>query len=171
MANAITIFRMAASIVLLFCPAFSPAFYVFYILAGLSDMLDGFAARKTNTASRFGARLDTIADYMFVIVCLIKLLSVIRIPIWLYVWIGIIALIKVINIISGFVVQKTFVAVHSAMNKVTGLLLFLLPLTIPVFPLKYFAIVVCAAATYAAIQEGHLIRTGELTGKGGYGHG
>ena len=79
MANAITIFRMAASIVLLFCPAFSPVFYVFYIMAGLSDMLDGFAARKTNTASRFGARLDTIADYMFVIVCLIKLLPVILI--------------------------------------------------------------------------------------------
>ena len=74
MANAITIFRMAAGIVLLFCPAFSPAFYVLYIMAGLSDILDGFAARKTNTASRFGARLDTTADYVFVIVCLIKLL-------------------------------------------------------------------------------------------------
>ena len=40
MANAITIFRMAASIVLLFCPAFSPVFYVFYMMAGVSDMLD-----------------------------------------------------------------------------------------------------------------------------------
>ena len=171
MANAITIFRMAASIVLLFCPAFSPAFYVFYIMAGLSDMLDGFVARRTNTAGRFGARLDTTADYVFVIVCLIKLLPVIHIPIWLYVWIGIIALIKVINIISGFAVQKTFVTVHSTMNKATGLLLFLLPLTIPFLSLKYSAIVACAVATFAAIQEGHLIRTGELTGKGGYGHG
>ena len=165
MANAITFFRIAASIVLLFCPAFSPAFYVLYIMAGLSDMLDGFAARKTNTASRFGARLDTIADYVFVIVCLIKLLPVIRIPNWMFVWIGIIAFIKVINIISGFAVHKTFMAVHSAMNKATGVLLFLLPLTIPALPLKYFAIVVCAAATFAVIQEGHLIRTGELTGK------
>ena len=171
MANAITIFRIADSIALLLCPVFSPAFYVFYIMAGVSDMLDGFAARKTNTASRFGARLDTIADYVFVIVSLIKLLPVLRIPIWLYVWIGIIALIKVINIISGFAIQKTFMTVHSTMNKATGLLLFLLPLTIPVFPLKFFAIVVCAAATYAAIQEGHLIRTGEPTGKGGYEHG
>ena len=171
MANAITFFRIAASIVLLFCPAFSPAFYMFYIMAGLSDMLDGFAARKTNTASRFGARLDTTADYVFVIVCLIKLLPVIRIPVWLYVWTGIIALIKVINIISGFAVQKMFIAVHSEMNKATGFLLFLLPLTIPVFPLKYSAIVACAVATFAAIQEGHLIRTGEPTGIGGYGHG
>ena len=168
MANAISIFRIAASIVLLFCPVFSPAFYACYIMAGLSDMLDGFVARKTNTASRFGAKLDTIADYVFVIVCLIKLLPVIRIPIWMYVWIGIITLIKVVNIASGFAVQKTFISVHSAMNKVTGVLLFLLPLTIPVLPLKYSAIVVCAIATFAAIQEGHLIRTGELNGKGGY---
>ena len=168
MANAITIFRMAASIVLLFCPVFSPAFYACYLMAGVSDMLDGFVARKTNTASRFGAKLDTIADYMFVAICLIKLLPVLSIPAWLYGWIGIIALIKVVNIISGFAVQKKFVAVHSVMNKATGALLFLLTLTIPVLPLKYSAIVVCALATVAAIQEGHLIRTGERNGKGGY---
>ena len=168
MANAISIFRIAASIVLLFCPVFSPAFYACYIMAGLSDMLDGFVARKTNTASRFGAKLDTIADYMFVAICLIKLLPVLSIPARLYVWIGIIAFIKAVNIVSGFAVQKTFMAVHSDMNKVTGALLFLLTLTIPVLPLKYSAIVVCAIATVAAIQEGHLIRTGELNGKGGY---
>ena len=162
MANAITIFRMAASIVLLFCPVFSPAFSACYLMAGVSDMLDGFVARKTYSSSRFGARLDTIADFVFVGVCLIKLLPVLSIPSWLYGWIGIIALIKVVNIISGFAVQKKFVAVHSVMNKATGALLFLLPLTIPFLSLKYSAIVVCAIATFAAIQEGHLIRTGEI---------
>ena len=168
MANAITIFRIADSIALLLCPVFSPAFYVFYIMAGVSDMLDGFVARKTNSSNRFGARLDTIADFVFVVICLIKLLPILSIPAWLYVWIGIIAFIKAVNIVSGFAVQKTFISVHSAMNKATGVLLFLLPLTIPVLPLKYSAIVVCAIATFAAIQEGHLIRTGELNGKGGY---
>ena len=99
MANTITLFRIAASIVLLFCPVFSPAFYAFYIAAGLSDMLDGFVARKTDTVSKLGARLDTIADFLLVVVCLIKLLPVLRIPAWLYIWIGIIALIKVVNIV------------------------------------------------------------------------
>ena len=159
LANTITLFRMAAGIVLLLFPVFSPAFYVFYIAAGLSDMLDGFVARKTNTASRFGARLDTMADFVFVVVCLIKLLPVLHIPAWLYAWIGIIALIKVVNIISGFAVQKRFVPVHSVMNKVAGALLFLLPLTIPAVPLKYSVIVVCTVATFAAIQEGYFIRT------------
>ncbi len=151
---------MAAGIVLLFCPVFSPAFYAFYVAAGLSDMLDGFVARKTDTVSELGARLDTIADFVLVVVCLIKLLPVLYIPAWLYIWIGIIAFIKVVNIISGFAVQKRFAAVHSLMNKATGALLFLLPLTIPAVPLQYAAIVVCAAATFAAIQEGHFIRTG-----------
>ena len=168
MANAISIFRITASIALLFCQAFSPAFYVFYIAAGLSDMLDGFVARKTDTVSKFGAGLDTIADFAFVVVCLIKLLPVLSVPAWLYAWLGMIALIKAVNIVSGFAVQKRFVAVHSVMNKATGALLFLLPLTIPAVPLKYSAIVVCALATVAAIQEGYLIRTGELNGKGGY---
>ena len=162
MANTITFFRIAASIVLLFCPVFSHAFYVFYLAAGLSDMLDGFAARRTDTVSRFGARLDTIADFVFLVVCLIKLLPILHIPAWLNAWIGIIALIKAVNIVSGFAVQKKFVAVHSVMNKVTGALLFLIPLTIPVLPLKYSAVTVCAAATFAAIQEGHVIRTGRV---------
>ena len=164
MANTITFFRIAAGIALLFCPVFSPAFYVFYIAAGLSDMLDGFVARKTDTVSKLGARLDTMADFVFVASCLIKLLPALRIPAWLYIWIGIIALIKVVNIISGFIVQKRFVTVHSVMNKATGALLFLLPLTISTVPLKYSAIVVCAVATFAAIQEGHFIRIGREYG-------
>ncbi len=159
MANTITLFRIAASIVLLFCLVFSPAFYAFYIAAGLSDMLDGIVARKTNTVSKPGAILDTIADFVFVVVCLIKLLPILSIPAWLYGWIGMIALIKAVNIVSGFAVQKKFVAVHSAMNKAAGVLLFLLPLMISVLPLKFSAIVVCTAATFAAIQEGHFIRT------------
>ena len=97
-ANIITGSRIVFSIALLFIPPFSPMFYVVYGAAGLTDMIDGTVARKTNTASAFGARLDTIADFVFVAVCLIKLLPVLTIPLWLWVWIAVIALIKVINI-------------------------------------------------------------------------
>ena len=160
MANIITGFRVLISIALLFCPVFSPAFCVLYLIAGLSDMIDGTIARKMNTVTEFGARFDTAADFVFVVVCLIKLLPVISMPLWLCVWIAMIALIKIINIISGYIVQKKLVAVHSVMNKVTGVLLFILPLTFPIIPLTYSAIPVCAVATLAAVQEGHFIRTG-----------
>jgi CDP-diacylglycerol--glycerol-3-phosphate 3-phosphatidyltransferase len=161
MANIITGFRIAASLVLLFCPVFSLPFCAVYLTAGISDMVDGVVARRTNTASEFGARLDTAADFVFVIVCLIRLLPVMDIPTWLYVWIGVIALIKVINIVSGYVTQKRFVTVHTAMNRVTGALLFVLPLTVPLVELRVTALFVCAVATFAAVQEGHLIWTGD----------
>ncbi len=94
MANAITGLRILVSVVLLLCPVFSPNFYALYLIAGLSDMADGIIARKTNSVSEFGSRFDSIADFVFVAVCLIKILPVMDIPIWLYVWMAVIALIR-----------------------------------------------------------------------------
>ncbi|MBO4342926.1 MAG: CDP-alcohol phosphatidyltransferase family protein [Clostridia bacterium] len=160
MANFITIVRIICSIALLFCPVFSPAFYAFYITAGISDMADGAVARKTGTVSEPGSKLDTAADFVLVVVCLIKLIPVIHAPTWLIIWIIVIATIKAVNLISGYIMRKEIVALHTVMNKVTGILLFALPLTISFIDLKYSGAFVCAAATFAAIQEGHLIRTG-----------
>ena len=123
-------------------------------------MFDGAIARQTNTAGEFGAGFDTAADFIFAVVCLIKLIPVLDIPVWMYIWIAAIALIKFINIGSGYVMRKRFVSVHSLMNKITGILLFALPLTLRVIDLKYSGTVACAAATLAAIQEGHSNRTG-----------
>ena len=159
-ANLITFIRIICSIGLLFAAVFSPAFYVLYITAGVSDMIDGTVARKTGTASEFGAKLDTVADLVLVCVCLIKLIPVLDIPVWLMIWITVIALIKVISIISGFVMHHKFVTAHTAMNKVTGIALFILPLTVSLIDLKYSGVAVCALATFAAIQEGHFIRKG-----------
>ncbi|QNU65882.1 CDP-alcohol phosphatidyltransferase family protein [Ruminiclostridium herbifermentans] len=160
MANIITGSRIILSFVLLFCPTLSIPFYVVYVIAGLSDMIDGTVARKTNTVSEFGSILDTIADFVLVTVCLIKLIPVLFVEIWMYIWIVIIALIKAINIVSGFVMQKKLVTVHSIMNKVIGVMLFALPLTLNFIELRYSAAVVCVIATFAAIQEGYFIRTG-----------
>lgn len=159
MANLITRIRIVCSVALLFCAALSPAFWGLYVVAGLSDVADGWVARRTNTANEFGAKLDTVADVIFVVVCLVKLIPVLDIPVWLYVWAALIATIKIINIVSGYVVQRRFVAVHSAMNKVAGVLLFLLPLTFSFIKIRFSAAVVCIIATFAAIQEGHFIRT------------
>ena len=138
---------------MLFCPVLSPAFFTLYIAAGVSDMIDGAVARKTGTVSKFGSRLDTIADIVFVAACLLKMLPVLDIPVWLYIWIAVIAFIKVANIAVGYIRQKEFVSVHSMINKVTGGLLFVFPLTLTFIDLKYSAAVVCIVATAAAIHE------------------
>jgi CDP-diacylglycerol--glycerol-3-phosphate 3-phosphatidyltransferase len=160
MANLITCFRILASAALLLCQPLSSAFFVLYIAAGISDMVDGPVARRTGAAGDFGAKLDTVADFFFLAVCLYKLLPVLNVPVWLRVWIALIALIKAVNIVFGFVVQKRFVALHTFMNKAAGAMLFLLPLTFPYIGLKYTSVVVCAVVTFAAVQEGRFICMG-----------
>ena len=159
LANILTIFRIFGSILLLFFPVFSFAFYITYLLCGFSDMIDGTVARKTNSTSKFGSQLDTIADLIFVVESLSKLLPAIHIPQWLWIWGGIIAVIKISNIVWGYVSKKQFLSLHTTMNKVTGLLLFLFPLTVSFLELTYTAIVVCSIATLSAIQEGFYIMT------------
>lgn len=159
MANIVTSCRVLCSILLLFFPAFSLWFNILYLICGFSDMIDGTIARKTNTASEFGAKLDTAADFIFVVVCMVKLLPMMHIPGWLYLWIALIAAIKILNIVSGLIYKKKFVSEHTILNKITGFLLFLLPLTLFIIKLEYSAVVVCCVATAASIQEGHYIRT------------
>ena len=158
-ANIITSFRILGSISLLFFPVFSSAFYITYLFCGFSDMIDGTIARKTNSVSDFGAKIDTAADLVFVIISLVKWLPTIHITWWLWIWGGTIAIIKIINIIWGYISKKQFISLHTFMNKVTGLLLFLLPLTAPFWKLNYTAIAVCSVATLSAIQEGFYVIT------------
>ena len=156
-ANIITSCRILCSMGILCFPALSPEFYTMYFLCGFSDMIDGTIARKTNTVSEFGSTLDTVADFVFVVVCLIKLLPMIHIPVWLWLWIGAIAVIKIANIVLGFVHMKRFLSVHTVLNKITGFALFLLPLTLTFIEPTYTVLVVCCLATVAAIQERYCV--------------
>lgn len=160
MANIVTGCRILCSIGMLFFPALSLGFFILYLICGLTDMVDGTIARKTNTASEFGAKLDSTADFIFVAAALLKILPVLAISCWLWLWILGIALVKIANVISGFVREKRFMVEHTILNKMTGFLLFLLPLTVLFIELKYSAAVVCFVATFAAIQEGYYIWTG-----------
>ena len=63
---------------------FSPKFYCLYCVAGFTDMIDGTIARKTGSASTFGSTLDSIADFVFIMACLIKLLPVLTLSTWLW---------------------------------------------------------------------------------------
>ena len=152
-ANIITGLRIIFSLSLLFIPLTSAWFYALYLLCGLSDMIDGTVARKTNSASEFGARLDTVSDFVFLSVALIKFAPHLHIPVWLWIWIGIIAMIKLGNAALGFVRTKKLISPHTVLNKITGLLLFLLPVTINYVDLTYTLPIVCTLATFAAMHE------------------
>jgi CDP-diacylglycerol--glycerol-3-phosphate 3-phosphatidyltransferase len=143
-------------------PALSPIFLAVYALAGTTDMLDGLLARRAGTVSELGARLDSIADLMLVVVCLMKILPAIDVPTWLWIWVAAIALVKVANMLSGFVVEKRLVVPHTTTNKAAGFVVFLVPFAISLAGITAPAIVSCAIATFAAVQEGHIVRTRKI---------
>ena len=146
---------------LVFISLSSAWFYVFYLFCGLTDMIDGAIARKTGAVSKFGARLDTVADFVFMFVCSIKILPLMHIPVWLWVWIIIVALIKIFNIALVFIHTKKLISIHSVLNKTTGFALLLMPLSLAFVETTYSVATVCVLATIAAMQEVYFIAKGQ----------
>ena len=160
-ANIITGSRAIFSLPLLFVPLSSAWFYILYLFCGLTDMIDGSIARKTGAVSKFGARLDTVADFVFMFVCWVKILPLMHIPAWLWVWIIIVASIKIFNIVLVFIQKKKLISIHSVLNKATGFALFLLPPTLSFVETIYSVATICALATIAAMQEVYFIAKGQ----------
>ena len=158
--DVISVLRIAGSIGLLFCDVTGWPFWVLYALCGVSDMVDGWLARKLQAETKAGAILDSVSDIIFVACCAIRLLPVLEIPAWLWIWAGVIVFIKVTNQVSALVVFKGVCFPHTLANKLTGLLLFL---TVPAMLWSVIPVAIVAAfATFAAVQEGHFIRTKQL---------
>ncbi len=132
-------------------------FWVLYALCGLSDIADGWLARKLKCATRTGALLDSVADICFVACCAWALLPILELPQWLWLWAGVIVVIKVVNQLSALVRYGRFCFPHTLANKWAGFLLFIAA------PMTFWSIIpitiVASVATFAAIQEGHFIRT------------
>lgn len=160
--NILTTLRIVCSLGIIFCEPLSLEFIILYIISGITDMLDGFAARKLNAVSFFGERYDSVADVLFIGICLFKILPVLNLKIWNIVWIVLIAAIKGSNVIFSYLYHRKKRFLHSTANKITGFMLFLSPLLIVWFPMEYVILCLCLISTFAAVQEGHYIRTGKM---------
>ena len=158
--NIITLLRIAGSSGLLLCDVTGVVFWIIYGLCGISDIADGWLARKLECVSKTGALLDSLADICFVACLCPLLLPILELPQWLWLWAGVIVAIKIVNQISALVMYGCFQFPHTTANKATGFLLFIaVPMTFcTVVPIA----IVAAISTFAAIHEGHFIRTNNM---------
>ena len=151
--------RIVLCLPLLLVDAMTLPFWTLYVIAGLTDMLDGFLARRWGVESKFGARLDSLADFMLVLAVGYKLFPYMKLPTALWMMIGLIALVKMVNAICSYVVRHRIEYLHTKANKLTGFMLFI---GMMIVGQSYFipvAWVIACIALFAAIQEGHIIRS------------
>ncbi|MBA4390602.1 MAG: CDP-diacylglycerol--glycerol-3-phosphate 3-phosphatidyltransferase [Syntrophus sp. (in: bacteria)] len=83
--NRLSIIRILFIPIIIFCMEkgfFFAAFFLF-IIAGITDGLDGFIARKLNMTTKLGLYLDPIADKLLVSSVLITLTYFKLVPLWI----------------------------------------------------------------------------------------
>lgn len=154
MADTITSLRIAFSLFLLL-PMPSAVFYTVYTLTGLTDILDGWLARKTGKASAFGARLDSIADLMFYSILLFRLFPVLWqvLPVSIWYAVAAILFIRLAAYATAAVKYRRFASLHTWLNKLTGGAVFLLPYVFAVSTGVVYSWAVCILAFFASLEE------------------
>ncbi len=160
--NFITVLRIIGSAVLLFIEPLTSLFFIIYTFSGLSDVLDGFIARRTGTTSPIGARLDSIADLLYYAVMVLKIMPVLIdiLPLWLWGMTGVVILLRLAAYITAAVKYKKFASMHTYMNKLTGAAMFSMPYVLALPCAVTLCAVICSIAFLSSFEEllMHLIR-------------
>lgn len=146
--NFITALRILLSIMLLNIKPFSVLFIFIYIICGFSDI-----ARKYFLVSKFGSRLDSLADVIFIFVMIYILLTNVNISKALIYWIILIAIIRIISCIISFIKFNKLAFLHTYLNKFTGIVLFIIPVFIIKFDINILGCIACIIASISAIEE------------------
>lgn len=154
-ADYLTVCRIAGTLVLPMLHPMSPAFLAVYALTGLTDVLDGWVARKTKTASAFGARLDSIADLLFYAVMLFCIFPFLwsTLPRGLWLAAAGVLLLRISAYLLAAVKYRLFASLHTYLNKLTGAAVFLIPFLLAADCAVVYCRAVCAVAAVAALEE------------------
>lgn len=151
----ITTLRIAGTVCLIFISPLSHLFIIVYTLCGITDILDGWIARATNSITSFGSRLDSIADLFFYIVSIIKMLPVLWkiLPTWIWYVIGSIVVLRIASYATAAIKFRRFASLHTKMNKVSSGAVFLLPYSLLLRQAPVYCCIVCIITMIATVQE------------------
>ena len=152
--NIISILRIILSFVLLLTLDSDWIFSCLIILIGLTDIADGYIARRFNSVSKLGARLDSLADLIFFTIILWILYLRYE---WIltdnYIWFLIIVLLKISTAVISKIKNGEFIFIHTIANKITGLFIFFSILILPFGVTDNLFRVVFFVGTIAAAEE------------------
>jgi len=161
--NILCILRIILSVSFLLIRPFSGLFLTVYLFCGFTDMIDGYIARKANAVSTLGAALDSAADTVFIGILMIVLLPVMKIPQWIWIYIAVIAAVRIASVLVAYIKYRKIAMLHTYSNKATGLILFIVPILYNYIDMSLLGGIVCSIALLSAAEEMLLqIRSKEL---------
>jgi len=161
--NILCILRIVLSLSFLLLRPFSGLFLAVYLFCGFTDMIDGYIARKANAVSTLGAALDSAADTVFIGILMIVLLPVMKIPQWIWIYIAVIAAVRIASVLIAYIKYRKIAMLHTYSNKATGLILFTVPILYSYIDMSLLGGIVCSVALLSAAEEMLLqIRSKEL---------
>ena len=154
-ADCLTTARMAGTAALAFLRPLSPAFFFVYALTGLTDVLDGWIARATHTASDFGAKLDSAADLLFYAVMLLRVFPALwyLLPKSIWYLVAVIVGVRILAYLTAAAKYHRFAALHTYLNKLTGLAVFLVPFLMVTPWAVGYCWAVTAVAAVSSLEE------------------
>ena len=160
--NIITGLRLVGAVGMLFTKPFSLWFFALYTFCGISDLVDGWLARSTNTTSELGAKLDSIADLSFYAIMAIKIFPTLwkRLPMGIWIAVASIVALRVFSYLFVAFKQRKFASLHTYMNKLTGFAVFTIPFYINLSCSTLLATIGCTVSGLATVEELliHLLR-------------
>jgi len=124
--NFLSFIRIALSVILLFINN-RFIFLTIYLICGLSDVLDGYIARRYKLETNVGAKLDSLADFIFFITSLTCMIYSygLRIPDAIIIGGIVVVGIRLLNFGITRRKFKQFGILHTVGNKLSGITIFL----------------------------------------------
>ena len=124
--NAVTLSRFILVAILIFLVPLSPLSITIFIIAGLTDIFDGFLARRIKDAkSKLGEDLDSMADMFMTVVAVFVLIP--AMDLWPQLWYAILVALgfKLLSAVPGLIKHRKIFFLHTISNKVLAMVLFL----------------------------------------------
>ncbi len=152
--NLITISRMLLCLLLPVLINDSELFIVVFLICGITDVLDGYLARRLKSMSTLGARLDSIADSMLFLIMTYCTMRIIGGKLRDYVVLLLLIIgIRAFNLLFAYYKYKCFVMIHTLANKATGLCIYLMLLLYLMTPWAGFVLIALIFALLSAMEE------------------
>ena len=145
--------RVVGAVLLLFTTPLSLLFLAVYGYCCITDVLDGFLARRSRSENRQGQILDSTADIVLTVCLLACLIPFLPWEGWMITWIAIIAVIRIISLGIGSMGFGQIALLHTYGNKLSAFLRYLAPFLLAFIDLTPMMIVLCTITTLTSLED------------------